>query len=132
MEANKILSAIGKEISGELRILGETHGGAATFEDFLTVTAAALSNIADAGSHEERTKQFTTTMSKYSGKERLVLVRLFADLTAAFDKAQNAAGPYDILGEVAAELGLCAECCGQFFTPQLFQLWWLVWALVAI
>ena len=106
-----------KEASKALTQLGARHGITTVFEDFLMMSATAISNAVDKVHFEEREKLYMEAVQKYSKKELEEFPKLLAGLVCAMEPYAEA--PVDILGELFHVLNLHNKYNGQFFTPGL-------------
>ncbi|MCH5207563.1 MAG: SAM-dependent DNA methyltransferase [Oscillospiraceae bacterium] len=81
--------------------------------DFVTLTAAALSNSVDRSHYEAREAEYMTVIGKYTKSEAEVFPRLF-DITV---NALESDPEQDFLGSLYMALDLGNHWKGQFFTP---------------
>lgn len=82
------------------------------FQDFLAMSAAAISNTVDLRHREEREADYLRIVGKYERRYLDNFPRMLAELTAAMEEE-----PGDILGRIYGDLGLANKWTGQFFTP---------------
>lgn len=87
------------------------------FQDWLSVSAIAISNAVDWTHREEREEVYLQIVSEYSKAEQEKLAEALAQLVLALQYEQNIHGPTDILGQVFHALELHNKYKGQFFTP---------------
>lgn len=104
-----------KEASQILTRLGAKHGITTVFEDFLRMSATAISNAVDKIHFEEREKLYMEAIQKYSKEELEEFPKLLAGLVCAMEPYTEE--PVDILGELFHGLDLHNKYNGQFFTP---------------
>lgn len=89
-----------------------SHGVYEVFEDFLEVSAIAISNSVDSAQRDEREKRYLQIIKKYSKEEATLLTELFAKLVLALEQE-----PSDYLGTLFMNLNLSNKWRGQVFTP---------------
>jgi len=100
-----------------LKELGNRHSIWTVFEDWLKVSAIAISNSVDWSQREEREAQYLETINKYTPAEQKILVSTFTELVMALESESQKGGPMDLLGKVFHGLELHNKYHGQFFTP---------------
>lgn len=83
------------------------------FEDWLAMSAIAISNAVDLIQKDEREQQYLEIVKKYSKDEANQLAECLGILVNLLEKE----GVTDILGKVFHALNLHNEYHGQFFTP---------------
>ena len=86
------------------------------FEDFLAMSAYALSNSVDWVHREKREAQYMEVVGKYDSDEITLFPKMLDYLIEEMEL--NAEYPKDILGPVFHDLELHNKYKGQFFTPQ--------------
>ena len=82
------------------------------FEDFLEMSAIAISNQVDWVHEKEREEQYLKIIKRYSKEELDNFPKMLVHLTMALKDGWS-----DVLGEVFHALGLHNKYRGQFFTP---------------
>lgn len=82
------------------------------FDDFLYMSAAAISNATDFVHYEEREAEYMRRVSKYTKEESQLFTKLFTELVLALERE-----PHDYLGRLFMDLNLGNKWKGQFFTP---------------
>lgn len=83
------------------------------WNDFITMSACAFSNVFDRGHFAEREKLYLNIINRYKKNEQQVFPELLAATTMAFEKNYE----QDFLGEMFMALGIANKNNGQFFTP---------------
>lgn len=83
------------------------------WSDFISLTAAAISNAVDKSHFEAREAAYMKIIEKYNEKERMVFPELLAELAITLEQNPE----QDFLGSVYMELELGNHWIGQFFTP---------------
>lgn len=106
-----------KELVKALRAISYSHSIHEVFQDWLAVSAIAISNAVDWKQQERREEIYMEIITKYSKSEQEKLAETLALLVLVLQKEQNAHGPTDILGQVFHALELHSKYKGQFFTP---------------
>ena len=107
----------GQELIKEIQKLAYKHPAYQIFQDWLEISAIAISNAVDKGNFEEREKRYLELINQYSKEEQNALVGLLATLTMTLNDVVERKGPSDVLGEVFHGLELHNKYKGQFFTP---------------
>ena len=87
------------------------------FEDWLAMSAIAISNAVDLIQKDEREKQYLDIVKKYNSKELTKLAECLGMLVMQLDNEYKTTGITDLLGKVFHALNLHNEYHGQFFTP---------------
>ena len=87
------------------------------FEDWLAMSAIAISNAVDLIQKDEREKQYLDIVKKYNSQEITKLAECLALLVKQLDSEFKNGGITDLLGKVFHALNLHDEYHGQFFTP---------------
>ena len=87
------------------------------FQDWLTISAIAISNAVDLRQWKVREDVYLQAISAYSKAEQEKLSEALALLVLALQREQDIHGPADILGQVFHALELHNKYKGQFFTP---------------
>lgn len=81
-----------------------------TFADFVMINAIALHNaVAFCKDREDR---YFSIIEKYLDSDKQNFCKMLSYLILMLEEQ-----PYDVLGEIYSELGLCNDKAGQFFTP---------------
>ena len=88
------------------------HSTWTVFQDFLELSAIAMSNAIDYRERDEREKRYLDVVAKYDKREVDLIVKMFAELSMALEDE-----PADVLGSIYHELELSNKWNGQFFTP---------------
>lgn len=83
------------------------------FDDFLWMTAIAISNSVDLIHREEREKMYMQIVQQYKPKEMEIFARMVAEITAGMEANPD----QDFLGEMYMALDFGSSSAGQFFTP---------------
>ena len=96
-----------------LERLGDRYDPHKVFQDFVEMSALALSNRFDLRQYEAREQHYLTIIKRYTTLEdRLVFPNMLAELAIALDKTEE-----DVLGPISASLGLTNYRKGMFWTP---------------
>ncbi len=106
-----------KGIVQALQSISYTRSIYEVFQDWLSISAIAISNAVDWTHREEREEVYLQIASGYSKAEQEKLAEALAQLVLALQHEQNIHGPTDILGQVFHVLELHNKYKGQFFTP---------------
>lgn len=106
-----------KELVKALRSISYSHAIYEVFQDWLAVSAIAISNAVDWRQQKRREEVYMEIIQKYTKAEQEELAEAFAELVLALQHEQNMHGPTDILGQVFHALELHSKYKGQFFTP---------------
>jgi type I restriction-modification system DNA methylase subunit len=88
------------------------------FNDFLEMSAIAISNTVDYIHKDERESQYLEIIRSYEKREQELFPEMYARLVLALEEKANSTGPEDVLGAVFNELELRNKNKGQVFTPQ--------------
>ena len=83
------------------------------WQDFIVMTACAISNSIDKLNYEGREKTYMRIITKYNEKERMLFPELVAAIVDELERNPN----QDLLGRLYMELELGNKNTGQFFTP---------------
>ena len=83
------------------------------FEDFITVSACAVSNLLDTVHYEEREKRYLDTIRQYKRNEIDVFAKMYAQIEMGIENKPD----QDFLGEMYMALDFGSAAAGQFFTP---------------
>lgn len=83
------------------------------WQDFITMSAIAISNCVDDTHREEREKSFEAVKGEYSEREAGVFTQMFAEVVNGMEENPDR----DFLGELFMALELGNDWKGQFFTP---------------
>lgn len=103
-----------REMTKEIQSIGMKHGVSTVFNDFLLMSAYAISNVFDKVHYEEREKEYLRVVKKYSKEGLNKMAELHAKLVCALEKTMY---NKDLLGELFASLNQGNSSNGQFFTP---------------
>ena len=106
-----------KELVKALRSISYSHSIHEVFQDWLAVSAIAISNAIDWKQRNRREEVYMEIITKYTKAEQEKLAEAFAQLVLALQHEQSIHGPTDILGQVFHTLELHSKYKGQFFTP---------------
>lgn len=106
-----------KNLVKALRAISYSHSIYEVFQDWLAVSAIAISNAVDWKQQERREEIYLEIIAKYSKPEQEKLAEALAELVLALQREQHIQGPTDILGQVFHALELHSKYKGQFFTP---------------
>lgn len=106
-----------KELVKALRSISYSHAIYEVFQDWLAVSAIAISNAVDWRQQKRREEVYLEIIHKYTKAEQEKLAEAFAELVLALQHEQSMHGPTDILGQVFHALELHSKYKGQFFTP---------------
>lgn len=83
------------------------------WQDFITMSACALSNPVDKQHYEEREALYMKTIKQYNKQEQALFPELFANTVMSLDSNLE----QDFLGSLFMELNLGNDAKGQIFTP---------------
>lgn len=83
------------------------------FDDFLWMTAIAISNSVDLAHREEREDRYMDIVKQYKPKDMEIFSRMVAEITAGMEANPD----QDFLGEMYMALEFGSSSAGQFFTP---------------
>lgn len=106
-----------KELVKTLRSVSYSHAIYEVFQDWLAISAIAISNAVDWRQQKRREEVYLEIIHKYTKAEQEKLEDAFAELVLALQHEQSMHGPTDILGQVFHALELHSKYKGQFFTP---------------
>ena len=106
-----------KELVKALQSVSCSHSIYEVFQDWLTVSAIAISNAVDLRQAKRREEVYLEIIGKYSKREQEKLAEALSQLVLALQYEQSICGPTDILGQVFHALELHSKYKGQFFTP---------------
>lgn len=106
-----------KELVKALRSVSCSHAIYEVFQDWLAVSAIAISNAVDWRQQKRREEVYMEIIQKYTKPEQEKLAEAFTQLVLALQHEQSMHGPTDILGQVFHALELHSKYKGQFFTP---------------
>lgn len=106
-----------KELVKALRSISYSHSIYEVFQDWLAISAIAISNAVDWRQQPQREEVYMEIITKYTKAEQEKLAEAFAQLVLALQHEQSIQGPTDILGQVFHALELHSKYKGQFFTP---------------
>ena len=95
------------------RELSYRHSPWNVWQDFVIMSACALSNSIDKSHYDEREALYMEKISKYNEKERELFPKLLAEMVIALDENPD----QDYLGELYMALNMGNEGIGQIFTP---------------
>ncbi len=103
-----------KEMADIILKIAYRHGTATVFNDFILMSAYAISNAVDKLHFKEREQSYSDVVKKYNKDELEGFVQLNAKLICGLEECMYTV---DILGELFASLGQWNGNNGQFFTP---------------
>ena len=83
------------------------------FDDFLWMTAIAISNSVDLTHRKEREARYMDIVKQYKPKDMEIFARMVAEITAGMEANPD----QDFLGEMYMALDFGSSSAGQFFTP---------------
>lgn len=83
------------------------------WQDYILMTACAISNALDKSHYEYREDLYLKTIARYSKDEQALFPELLAYTTMALDENQE----QDFLGKIFMNLDLGNDAKGQIFTP---------------
>lgn len=106
-----------KAIIDDIKSIAKKHTIGSVFEDWVKMSAIAISNTIDRNHREEREAEYMETIRKYSPEEQKLFCEMFAKLTLALDKEVATNGIKDLLGQIFYSLKLHNKYKGQYFTP---------------
>ncbi len=106
-----------KALTKILRSLAARHSIWDVFQDWLAVSAIAISNSVDWEQRNRREEIYMQIIKKYTKEEQQKLAEALAILAATLLQECNMDGPTDILGQLFHALNLHNKYKGQFFTP---------------
>ncbi len=106
-----------KELCNCLTSVSDRYPVYQIFEDWLAMSAIAISNAVDLIQKDEREKQYSDIVKKYNSKELTKLAECLGMLVMQLDNEYKTSGITDLLGKVFHALNLHNEYHGQFFTP---------------
>lgn len=95
------------------RSLCGRYGRWEIWQDFIRLSAIAISNAADSGHAAEREKTYLTISRKYKPDEMLRFSQMLREVVVGLDRNSD----QDFLGELFMALELGNDHAGQFFTP---------------
>lgn len=102
-----------KEIARLLGTLDGKYNRWQLWNDFVTMSAVAISNAVDTAHFEEREKMYLSVVEKYTPDEAEVFSSMLAEVVDGLaDNPER-----DFLGELFMALDLSNDWTGQFFTP---------------
>lgn len=102
-----------KEFMKKLQSLTYSRNIYDVWNDFVTMSACAISNVLDKDNYEEREKLYLSIINKYKERERTEFPELLAFTALALEVNPE----QDFLGSVFMEMDLGNKVNGQFFTP---------------
>lgn len=106
-----------KDLVKALRSIANSHSIQDVFQDWLAISAIAISNAVDKSQWERREEIYLQLIAKYSKPEQEKLAEALGQLVLALEHEMSIHGPTDVLGQVFHALGLHSKYKGQFFTP---------------
>ena len=106
-----------KELCKSLTSVSDRYSTWQVFEDWLAMSAIAISNAVDLIQKDEREKQYLEIVKKYNSQELTKIAECLGLLVGQLDKEYKTSGITDLLGKVFHALNLHNEYHGQFFTP---------------
>jgi len=101
-----------KEMEKTIRKLSYRHSVYTIFDDFIAMSAIAISNAVDWTQKDEREAQYMKIVKRYTKEEVNEFPKLLAMLTCQLEK-----GWQDALGTLYMTLEIQNQYKGQFFTP---------------
>ena len=107
-----------KELIKLLKQAAYTRDVCRVFNDFLEMSAIAISNTVDFVHKAEREARYLEIIGAYEKREQELFPEIFARLALALEGKAASTGPEDVLGLVFNELELQNKNKGQVFTPQ--------------
>lgn len=105
-----------KELISLIKKLSHKHSIWHVFEDFLAMSAFAISNSVDWVHRESREAQYMEIVGRYDRAELEAFPEMLSHLIEELER--HAQFPEDVLGRIFHELELHNKYKGQFFTPQ--------------
>ncbi len=106
-----------KELTKILLAIAQRHSVWDVFQDWLAMSAIAISNQVDFAQWKRREEIYLQLIEKYAKDEQQKKAEALGILAAALYRECETSGPTDILGQVFHALGLHNKYKGQFFTP---------------
>lgn len=106
-----------KAIIDGIKSIATKHTVWSVFEDWVKMSAIAISNAIDRKHHEERETEYLETVRKYTPEEQNIFAQMLGELVIALDKENKEDGPKDLLGQIFHSLELHNKYKGQYFTP---------------
>lgn len=106
-----------KEICSALQKVTSRHAMYQVFEDWLAMSACAISNSVDKLHYEKREEQYLEIVKRYNKEEVDAIVKCFATLINTLQHNYTTVGFKDVLGDTFHALGMHNKYTGQFFTP---------------
>lgn len=106
-----------KELTKVLLSIAQKHSVWDVFQDWLAISAIAISNTVDLYQYKRREEVYMQIMEKYTKDEQQKLAEALGILTATLLQESVKDGPADILGQLFHALELHNKYKGQFFTP---------------
>lgn len=107
----------GHEIIRGIQKLAYRHPTYQIFQDWLELSAIAISNSVDLANYEDREKRYLELINQYNKEEQSALAELLSTLIMVMQEQSENSKLCDILGEVFHGLELHNKYKGQFFTP---------------
>lgn len=102
-----------KQFVDEFKRLIGKYSSWQIWEDFVVMTACAISNRVDQRNYEKREALYMSRVKRYDPKDAQVFPKLFSIVVDALDTNPE----QDFLGELFMQLELGSYWKGQFFTP---------------
>lgn len=106
-----------KELCKAIRSVSDRYSIWEIFEDWLAMSAIAISNTVDLYQFDKREKMYLDIVKKYNAEELNRLCECLSILVKTLNTEFNKSGVIDILGKVFHALNLHNKYHGQFFTP---------------
>ena len=106
-----------KAIIDGIKSIATRHNVWSVFEDWVKMSAIAVSNAIDKNQREEREAEYLETVRKYTPEEQNIFAQMIGELVIALDKENKENGPTDLLGKIFHSLELHNKYKGQYFTP---------------
>ncbi len=91
--------------------LTKRHNPHQIFNDFLEMSALAISNSVDIKKRDSRESRYIEISRKYTAEELKIFTQILGELTVELEN------PRDVLGELLMELEEGNKTKGQYFTP---------------
>ena len=89
------------------------HDLYSVFNDFLEMSAIAISNSCDLTKKKQRESDYKKIIKQYTKDEQLIFPQILAELVRTMEHIQFG----DVLGELFMQFELGSKWKGQFFTP---------------
>ena len=106
-----------KAIIDGIKSIATRHTVWSVFEDWVKMSAIAVSNAIDKNQWNQREAEYLETVRKYTPEELNIFAQMLVELVTALDKENKEDGPKDLLGQIFHSLELHNKYKGQYFTP---------------